>query len=64
MKFTRFRLFGGAAGAFFLVSAYWFISFLNAPEGPGGSSNGWMLVFACAFFSISCSLGVLAALVS
>lgn len=59
MKFARFRLFA-AAGAFFaIVSAYLFISFLNALEGPWGSSNGWMLVFACAFLAISYSLGVL-----
>ncbi len=56
MRSRRARWFVGAAGAFFAVSAYWFIAFLNASDEPGGSSDGWMLVFACAFFTIGCSL--------
>jgi len=45
-----------AAGAFFLISGYWFISFLIAPGNPGaGSSTAWMFVFACSFFAVGCS---------
>jgi len=53
------RLWLCAAGAFFLMSGYWFVSFLIAAGDPvTGSSNAWMLVFACAFSTIGISLAL------
>jgi hypothetical protein len=55
MNSARSRSF--AAGAFFVISAYWFISFLIAPDDPGtGSADTWMFVFALSFFAIGCSV--------
>ena len=44
-----------AAGVFLVVAAYWFVSFLGAPD-DAGTSDGWQLVLALAFLTIACSL--------
>lgn len=44
-----------AASVFLVVAAYWFVSFLGAPD-DAGTSDGWQLVLALSFFTLACSL--------